>query len=111
MELLTIAGIGTIILTAALTRGTEMTLEGGIDQLTKIVQRKSPNTFKQLEAAAENPQALPETVEMMAKLIEEDEEVKQVAEKVAEENKNNPNVMNQLAKIKQTGLEYFEEEE
>jgi pyruvate-formate lyase-activating enzyme len=111
MELLTLAGIGTIILTAALTRGTEMTLEGGIDQLKKIVQRKSPNTFKQLEAAAENSQVLPETVKIMATLIEEDEEVKAVAEKVADENKNNPNVMNQLAKIKQTGLEDFEAEE
>ncbi|MGK7945986.1 MAG: hypothetical protein AB4058_16100 [Microcystaceae cyanobacterium] len=120
MEFLTLAGIGTIILTAALTRGTEMTLEGSIDQLKKIVQRKSPNTFKQLEAAAENPQALPssetvnmmaETVKMMAKLIEEDEEVKKVAETIAEENKNNPDVINQLAKIKTIGLEDFEAEE
>jgi hypothetical protein len=47
MELLTIAGINTIILTGALSRGTEMALDGGIDQLTKIVKRKSPNTFKQ----------------------------------------------------------------
>jgi hypothetical protein len=73
-----------------------MTLEGGIDQLKKIVQRKSPNTFKQLEAAAENPQALPETVEMMATLIEEDEEVKAVTEKVAEENKDNAKVIQEI---------------
>jgi hypothetical protein len=111
MELLTLAGIGTIILTAALSHGTEMILDEGTDQLKKIVKRKSPETFKQLEAAAENPQVLPETVEMMATLIEEDEEVKEVAEKVAEENKNNADIMNQLVKIKQTGLEDFEAEE
>ncbi len=111
MELLTLAGIGTIILTGVLTRMGEMALDKSVDQLNKLVKRKSPKTFQQLEAAAKTPELLLKAVEMMAILIEEDEEIKQVAKQVAEENKDNPDVMNQLAIIKQTGLRNFEAEE
>jgi len=115
MELLTLAGIVTIVITGALTRIGEMALDGSIDQLKRLIQRKSPDTFKKLEAAADDPKALPETIEVMATLIEEDTEIKQIAETVAKENQSQPYVVNMMEKvtgeIKQIGLENIEANE
>lgn len=99
MEPLTLATAVTIILTGALTRVGELTLDGSIEQLRKLITVKSPNTLKKLQAAHQNSKLLPETIAVMATLLEEDREIKAVAEKVAEENESNPYVINMIEKV------------
>ena len=99
MEPLTLAGIVTIVITGALTRVGEITLDGTISKFKQLIAKKHPETLQQLEAAASNPELLPETVEVMATVIENDEEVKEVAEKVAQENESKPYVINQFTRL------------
>ena len=99
MEPLTLAGIATIVITGALTRVGEITLDGTISKLKQLIERKHPETLQQLEAAASNPELLAETIEVMATVIENDDEVKEVAEQVAQENENKPYVINQFTRL------------
>ncbi|MEA5512281.1 hypothetical protein VB715_21140 [Crocosphaera sp. UHCC 0190] len=100
MEPLTaLAGTVAIILTGALNRVGEMTLDGTIAQLKKLIEAKSPETLKKLESSGQNPKILPETIEVIATLIEDDTEIKEAAEKVAKENENNSYVINQFPKL------------
>jgi exopolysaccharide biosynthesis predicted pyruvyltransferase EpsI len=108
MEPLTLLATGvTIILTGALTRVGELSLDGAIAQLKNSIVVKSPEIWKQLEATAKNPAALPKTIEVMATLLE-DQELREVAEQVTKENESNPYVTKMMAQIKQVGLEKIE---
>jgi hypothetical protein len=108
MEPLTLLATGvTIILTGALTRVGELSLDGAIAQLKNLIVVKSPEIWKQLEATAKNPAALPKTIEVMATLLE-DQELREVAEQVTKENESNPYVTKMMAQIKQVGLEKIE---
>jgi len=108
MEPLTLLATGaTIILAGALTRVGELSLDGAIAQLKNLIVVKSPEIWKQLEATAKNPAALPKTIEVMATLLE-DQELREVAEQVTKENESNPYVTKMMAQIKQVGLEKIE---
>ena len=101
MEPLTaFASVVTIILMGALTRVGELSLDGVIAQLKNLIAAKSPETLKQLETAAKNPAALPETIEVMATLLE-DHELRKVAEQVTKENESNPYVIQMINQNKQ----------
>lgn len=100
MEPLTLlATIVTITITGALTRVGEIVLDGTIDKFKRLIEREHPDTLQQLQAAASNPAALPETIEVMATLIENDAEVKAIAEKVAQENNKNPQVIKYMKNV------------
>ena len=100
MEPFTFSTVVTIILMGALTRVGELSLDGAIAQLKNLIAAKSPETWKQLEATANNPAALPETIEVMATLLE-DQELREVAEKVTKENESNPYVIQMINQNKQ----------
>ncbi|MDJ0511071.1 MAG: hypothetical protein QNJ64_17715 [Crocosphaera sp.] len=92
MEPLTIAGIVTIVLTGALTKLGENALDGTLKGLSQLLQQKAPNTWNKLISAKDNPQALPEVIEVMAETIQDNDEIKKVAEEIAEENKSQPEI-------------------
>jgi hypothetical protein len=101
MEPLTaFASVVTIILTGALTRVGELSLDGAIAQLKNLIVVKSPEIWKQLEATAKNPAVLPGTIEVMATLLE-DQELREVAEQVTKENESNPYVIQMINQNKQ----------
>lgn len=101
MEPLTLLATGvTIILAGALTRVGELSLDGAIAELKNLIAAKSPETWKQLEATAKNPAALPGTIEVMATLLE-DQELRKVAEQVTKENEYNPYVIQMINQNKQ----------
>ena len=101
MEPFTLLATGlTIILMGALTRVGELSLDGAIAELKNLIAAKSPETWKQLEATAKNPAALPGTIEVMATLLE-DQELRKVAEQVTKENEYNPYVIQMINQNKQ----------
>lgn len=96
MEPLTLLATGaTIILTGALTRVGELSLDGAIARLKNLIIDKSPAAWTQLEATAKNLVALPKTIEVMATLLE-DPELRTVAEQVTHENQYNPYVIQMI---------------
>ncbi|ACK65794.1 hypothetical protein PCC8801_1747 [Rippkaea orientalis PCC 8801] len=106
MDPLTLAGIGTIVLTGALARVGEMALDGTIAQFKRLIEAKYPDIFRKLEAATSNPDTLPETIDVMATLIDNDAEIKAIAEHLAKENQNHPQVIqyNNTKNLKNTGF-------
>ena len=101
MEPLTLLATGvTIILTGALTRVGELSLDGSIEKLKNLIVVKSPEIWKQLEATTKNPASLPKTIEVMATLLE-DQELREVAEQVTKENEYNPYVIQMINQNKQ----------
>ncbi|MEB3188922.1 MAG: hypothetical protein VKL42_01090 [Snowella sp.] len=101
MEPLTLLAAGaTIILTGALTRAGELSLDGSIGKLKNLIAAKSPDTLKKLQSANQNPALLPETIEVMATLLE-DQELREVAEQVTKENESNPYVIQMINQNKQ----------
>jgi hypothetical protein len=106
MEPLTLLATGvTIILTGALTRVGELSLDGAIAELKNLIAIKSPDTLKRLQAADKNEIVSSETIEIIATLIEDDPQIREVAEQVTKENESNPYVIKTMAQIKQVGLE------
>lgn len=109
MEPLTLLATGvTIILTGALTRVGELSLDGAIAQLKNLIAAKSPDTLKRLQGADQNEAVSSETIEIIATLIEDDPQIREVAEQVTKENESNPYVIKTMAQIKQVGLEKIE---
>ncbi|MDY7049741.1 MAG: hypothetical protein RPG89_14285 [Microcystis panniformis WG22] len=99
MEPLTLLATGvTIILTGALTRVGELVLDGSLEKLINLIGAKSPDTLKKLQSANQNPALLPETIEVMATLLE-DPEIQKVAEQVVKENQSNPYVINMMKNV------------
>ncbi|MGL5034377.1 MAG: hypothetical protein ACRC6M_11320 [Microcystaceae cyanobacterium] len=99
MEPLTFASVVTIILTGALTRVGELSLDGAIAQLKNLIAAKSPDTLKRLQGADQNEVVSSETIEIMATLIEDDPKIREVAEKVVKENQSKPYVINQMKNV------------
>lgn len=99
LTLTALASIVTIVMTGALTRVGEIGLDGTIAQFKRLIQSKSPETLLKLQGATDNPKTLPETIKVMATLIENDTEVKAVAEKVAQENQSKPSVINMMRNV------------
>ena len=99
MEPLTIAGIVTIVLTGALTKVGENALDGTLQRLSLLLQQKAPNTWNKLTSTTNNTQALPEVIEVMAETIEKDDEIKKVAEEIAEDNKSKSEVINIMKNV------------
>ena len=96
MDPSTLLAVGaTVILTGALIRVGELSLDGAIAQLQNLIATKSPETFKRLQAADQSE----ETIEIMATLIEKDEEIRTVAEQVVKENEDKPYVINQMKNV------------
>ncbi|CCI16047.1 conserved exported hypothetical protein [Microcystis aeruginosa PCC 9807] len=90
MEPLTLLATGfTIILGGALARVGELVLDGFLEKLINLIAVKSPDTLKKLQSANQNPALLPETIEVMATLLEYPE-IQKVAKQVVEENRSNP---------------------
>ncbi|MCU7244754.1 MAG: hypothetical protein NT917_16875 [Microcystis aeruginosa WS75] len=85
----------TIILEGALAPVGELVLDGSLEKLKNLIAAKSPDTLKKLESANQNPALLPETIEVMATLLE-DPEIQKVAEQAVKENESNPYVINQF---------------
>ena len=108
MEPLTFASVVTIILTGALARVGELSLDGAIAQLKNLIADKSPDTLKRLQGVDQNAAVSSETIEIMATLIEDDPQIREVAEQVTKENESNPYVTKMMAQIKQVGLEKIE---
>ena len=79
----------TSILTGALARVGELVLDGSLEKLINLIAAKSPDTLKKLQSANQNPALLPETIEVMATLLEYPE-IQKVAKQVVEENRSNP---------------------
>ena len=99
MEPLTLLATGvTIILGGALARVGELVLDGFLEKLINLIAVKSPDTLKKLQSANQNPALLPETIEVMATLLE-DPEIQKVAEQVVKENQSNPYVINQFTDL------------
>ena len=99
MEILTLlATTVTIILGGALARVGELVLDGSLEKLTNLIGAKSPDTLKKLQSANQNPALLPETIEVMATLLE-DPEIQKVAEQVVKDNQSNPYVINQFTDL------------
>ena len=70
MELLTLLAMGaTIILTGALTRVGELSLDGAIAELKNLIAAKSPDALKRLQGADQNAAVSSETIESIATLI------------------------------------------
>ena len=99
MDPLTIAGIATIVLTGALTKIGENALDGSLKQLSKLLKQKSPDTWRRIAAAGDDQQTLPEVIEVMATVIEEDENIKKVAEEVAQKNQSKPEIINIMKNV------------
>ena len=99
MEPLTLLATGvTIILGGALARVGELVLDGALEKLKNLIEAKSPDTLKKLQSANQNPALLPETIEVMATLLE-DPEIQKVAEQVVKENQSNPYVINMMKNV------------
>jgi hypothetical protein len=99
MGLLTLLATGvTIILGGALARVGELALDGSLEKLNNLIAAKSPDTLKKLESANQNPALLPETIEVMATLLE-DPEMRRVAEQAVKENESNPYVINMMKNV------------
>ncbi|MCA2624722.1 MAG: hypothetical protein IM507_00335 [Microcystis sp. M20BS1] len=88
----------TIILGGALARVGEIVLDGSLEKLINLIEAKSPDTLKKLQSANQNPALLPETIEVMATLLE-DPEIQKVAEQVVKENQSNPYVINMMKNV------------
>ena len=100
MEPLTVlASIATIVMTGALARVGEITLDGTIERFRRLIGAKSPEILEKLESAATNPDTLPEAIEVMATLIEEDDEVRAIAEQIRRENETKPYIINQMKNV------------
>jgi hypothetical protein len=100
MEPLTLLAMGaTIILTGALTRVGELSLDGAIAELKNLIAVKSPDTLKRLQGADQNAAVSSETIEIMATLIEDDPKIRAVAEQVVKENESKPYVINQMKNV------------
>lgn len=100
MEPLTLLATGaTIILAGALTRVGELSLEGAIAELKNLIAVKSPDTLKRLQGADQNEAVSSETIEIMATLIEDDPQMREVAEQVVRENESKPYVINQMKNV------------
>ena len=88
MEPLTLLATGVMtILTGALSRVGKLSLDGAIAELKNLI-------------AAKNPETLPETIELMATLLE-DQELRKVAEQVTKENESNPYIIQMINQNKQ----------
>ncbi|NCS28207.1 MAG: hypothetical protein GPJ18_06265 [Microcystis aeruginosa F13-15] len=99
MEPLTLLATGfTIILGGALARVGELVLDGFLEKLINLIAVKSPDTLKKLQSANQNPALLPETIEVMATLLEYPE-IQKVAEQVVKENESNPYVINMMKNV------------
>lgn len=88
----------TSILTGALARVGELVSDGSLEKLINLIEAKSPDTLKKLQSANQNPALLPETIEVMATLLE-DPEIQKVAEQVVKENQSNPDVINMMKNV------------
>ncbi len=100
MEPLTLLATGvTIILTGALARVGELSLDGAIAELKNLIAAKSPDTLKRLQGADQNEAVSSETIEIMATLIEDDPQIREVAEQVVRENEFKPYVINQMKNV------------
>jgi hypothetical protein len=100
MEPLTaFASVVTIILTGALTRVGELSVDGAIAELKNLIAVKSPDTLKRLQGADQNEAVSSETIEIMATLIEDDPQMREVAEQVVRENEFKPYVINQMKNV------------
>ncbi|MFM6473972.1 MAG: hypothetical protein ACKPGH_10800, partial [Dolichospermum sp.] len=77
-----VAGIVTIILTGALTRVGELSLDGAILKLKNLIEAKSPQIINQLQATGGNQAPSPETIDAVATLIKNDPDIQQLAEQV-----------------------------
>ena len=88
----------TIILGGALARVGELVLDCSLEKLINLIEAKSPDTLKKLQSANQNPALLPETIEVMATLLE-DPEIQKVAEQVFKENQSNPYVINMMKNV------------
>lgn len=100
MELLTLLATGvTIILGGALACVGELALDGSLEKLKNLIVAKSPDTLKKLESANQNPALLPETIEVMATLLE-DTEIQKIAEQAVKENQSNPYVINMMKNVR-----------
>ena len=70
MEPLTLLAMGaTIILTGALTRVGELSLDGAIAELKNLIAAKSPDALKRLQGADQNAAVSSETIEIIVTLI------------------------------------------
>jgi hypothetical protein len=99
MEILTLLATGvTIILGGALARVGEIVLDGSLEKLINLIGAKSPDTLKKLQSANQDPDLLPETIEVMATLLKDPERQK-VAEQVFKENQSNPYVINMMKNV------------
>ncbi|TRU11141.1 MAG: hypothetical protein EWV60_08365 [Microcystis sp. Msp_OC_L_20101000_S702] len=99
MEPLTLLATGvTIILGGALARVGELVLDGSLEKLINLIAVKSPDTLKKLQSANQDPALLPETIEVMATLLE-DPEIQKVAKQVVKENQSNPYVINMMKNV------------
>lgn len=99
MDPITLAGIATIILTGALTRVGELSLDGAISQLKNLIAAKSPQIINQLQASGGNQAPSSETINTVATLIKDDPDIRQLAEQVAKENEFKPYVINQMKNV------------
>jgi predicted Holliday junction resolvase-like endonuclease len=99
MEPLTVAGIVTIVLTGALAKVGENALDGSLKYLGQLLEQKAPKTWNKLTASQNNAEALPEIIEVMAETIKDDDEIKKVAEEIAEDNKSKSEVINIMTKV------------
>ena len=91
---LTIAGIVTILLTGALTKVGENALDGSLKRLSQLLQKNAPETWNKLISTTNITEALPEVIEVMAKTIKDDDEIKNLATEIAEDNKSKSEVIN-----------------
>ena len=73
-----------------------------------MIAAKSPDTLKRLQGADQNEAVSSEMIEIIATLIEDDPQIREVAEQVTKENESNPYVIKTMAQIKQVGLEKIE---
>ncbi|MFM5900381.1 MAG: hypothetical protein ACKO9R_03895 [Dolichospermum sp.] len=94
-----VAGIVTIILTGALTRVGELSLDGAILNLKKLIEARSPQIINQLQATGGNQAPSPETIDAVATLIKNDPDIQQLAEQVATENKSNPYILSYMRDV------------
>ena len=92
MEPLTIAGIVTILLTGALTKVGENALDGSLKRLSQLLQKNAPETWNKLISTTNNTEALPEVIEIMAETIKDDDEIKKLSEKIANDNQSKPEI-------------------
>ncbi len=94
METLTIAAIVTFTLSGALQKLGEQGLEGTQKLLGQLIKQKFPTIWQQITGNNNEQEALPEVIQSMREAIESDEEIKATAEKLAQENQSNQEVIN-----------------